>query len=262
MQPDSDSEGGSTVTFHRVYPAAIPPMRADKAALGIMPTMAFRHCEPMRTASSFGWYIFPPEDISLKWSGADVSYLDLESQEWLPLSQAYLPGFSDYWDEHAPEDMRGLAPPYLSSLPIRGYVQIWSGLLCATRPNWSVLVRPPVNIQGSHRFSCFEGLLESDRFQPFPLFMNIQLLATDAPIHIPKLAPLFQVQPLMRQTYGQLAHSFVEREGLARSSEGRDPMTAEDWKGYRKTIRVSAPDEAPDEGQYAVATRRRSKQEL
>src|SRR5215204_786866 len=125
MQLDTSSDDGPTVTFHKVYPAAISPMRADKAALGTMPTMAFRHCEPMRTASSFGWYIFPPEDISLKWNGADV--LHLEEGEWRPLSQAYLPGFNEYWDERVPDDIKGLTPPYLSVLPIRGFVQIWSG---------------------------------------------------------------------------------------------------------------------------------------
>ena len=60
MQPDTTT---ATVKFHRVYPAAVPIMRADKAALGLMPTMAYRHCEPMRTASSFGWYAFPAEEV-------------------------------------------------------------------------------------------------------------------------------------------------------------------------------------------------------
>lgn len=259
MQPDTSSEDGPTVTFHRVYPAAIPPMRADKAALGTMPTMAFRHCEPMRTASSFGWYIFPPEDISLKWNGADVLYL--EEGEWRPLSQAYLPGFNEYWDERVPDDIKGLTPPYLSVLPMRGFIQIWSGLLCSTRPDWSLLVRPLANIRASYQFSCFEGLLESDRFQPFPLFMNIQLLATDVPINISKVEPLFQVQPLMRGTYGERAHGFSERDGLGLMENGEPAMTAEHWAGYRKTIRVQVPDEAPESGQYATATRKRTKHE-
>ena len=252
MQPETHGDDDDTVvTFHRVYPAAIPPMRADKSALGIMPTMAFRHCEPMRTASSFGWYVFPPEDIFLKWNGADVFYK--QDSEWLPLGsqQAQLPGFAEYWDENAPEELQGCPPPFLTHLPVRGYVQIWSGLLCATRPDWSVLVRPPVNIRGSNQYSCFEGLVESDRFRPFPLFINIQLLATDVTIEIPKGAPLFQVQPLMRGTYGDAAHKYVEHEGLALSDA--------DWADYRKTIRVEVSDEPPEMGKYTAATRKRTK---
>jgi hypothetical protein len=260
MQPDDAPEGGPTLTFHNVYPAAIPPMRADKSALGTMPTMVFRHCEPMRTASSFGWYIFPPEDITLRWNGADVFYLDSE-EEWQPLSQVQLPGFSDHWDANVPPDMQGLSPPYLTLLPMRGFVQIWSGLLCSTKKDWSLLVRPLANIRGSNQFVCYEGLLESDRFQPFPLFMNIQLLATDTPITIPKAMPLFQVQPLMRATYGDQAHSMDERDGLGLMESGEPSMRPEDWTGYRKTIRVEEPGAMPEAGQYANATRKRNKHE-
>jgi hypothetical protein len=257
MQPDMHEDGEAIVTFHRVYPAAIPPMRADKSALGIMPTMAFRHCEPMRTASSFGWYVFPPEDIYLKWNGADVFFR--QESEWKPLSQAYLPGFEEYWDANAPEELQGLAPPYLSQLPVRGFVQIWSGLLCGTRADWSLLVRPLANIRGSNMYSCFEGLVESDRFRPFPLFINVQLIATDVAIEIPKMQPLFQVQPLMRATYSDGAHRFAEREGLTQMENGQAAMSDADWAGYRKTIRVEVADEAPEMGHYATATRKRTK---
>lgn len=259
MQPDTDSEDKPTLTFYRMYPAAIPPMRADKAALGAMPTMAFRHCEPMRTASAFGWYVFPPEDIVLKWNGADV--FCLQDDEWCPLAQACLPGFSEYWDEHAPSEMAGLPPPFLTRLPVPGVVQIWSGLLCSTREDWSVLVRPPVNVRGSRLYAPFEGLVESDRFKPFPLFINIQLIATDVAIELPKLTPLFQVQPLMRGTYGDVAHRYVDREGLGALTDGQPAMSEQDWAGYRKTIRVEIPNETPESGQYTAATRKRNKHE-
>lgn len=251
MQPETPRDDEATVTFHRAYPAAIPPMRADKAALGVMPTMAYRHCEPLRTASAFGWYIFPPEDIFFKWNGADV--LLRQDGDWVRLTDAQLPGFGGYWDARAPEELQGLAPPFISQLPVPGFVQIWSGLLCATRADWSVLVRPLANVRSSNLYACFEGVVESDRFRPFPLFINIQLIATDVVIHIPKTAPLFQVQPLMRGTYGEEAHRYDEREGLE--------MSPADWAGYRKTIRVGQPDEPPQAGEYTAATRKRTKHE-
>jgi hypothetical protein len=259
MQPEKDETDQSTVIFHKVYSAAISPMRADKAALGVLPTMAYRHCEPVRMASAFGWYIFPPEDIYLKWNGSDTFHLI--DGEWLPLLPAHLPELEAYWDEHAPGDMKGLAPPYISPLPVKGFVQIWSGLLCATRPGWGVLVRPPVNMGGSHLYQCFEGLIEADRFQPFPLFINIELLATDVVIRLQKSVPLFQLQPLMRSTYGEVAHKYSEREGLGIGDDGLPAMTAHDWAGYRKTIRVSDPVEGYESGQYTAATRKRSKHE-
>ena len=252
-------DDGPTVTFHQVYPDALPPMRADKAALGTMPVMAYRHCEPLRMASAFGWYVFPPLDICLRWNGADVFH-EVDGQ-WEVLSQARLPGFDDYWNAHAPEELHDLAPPFLTHLPMKGMVQIWSGLLCSSRDGFSVLVRPLANVRASHLYTCFEGLVESDRFGPFPLFINIQLTATDVVIDLPRHAPLFQVQPLSRQTYGEDAHRSADYEGLAGLDADHPAMDAEDWAGYRKTVRVVAADAPPEGGSYTVATRRRGRHE-
>lgn len=250
----SDEE--PTLLFHRVYPEAVPPMRADKSALGTMPMMAYRHCEPLRSASSFGWYVFPPEEVRLKWNGVDV--LRETEGEWQPLMQADLPGFSDYWDEHAPPDLRGLSPPFLSRLPMPGLVQVWSGLFCSTRPGWSVLVRPLANVATSRYYRCFEGIVEADTFQPFPLFINIQLVATDVLIQLPKVAPLFQVQPLLRATYAEEAHVMSERVGLGQQDDGDPALSLEQWAGYRRCVRVENYDD-PEVGQYATAVRKRSR---
>ena len=53
----------SAVQFYRIIPEAIPPMPADASALGTLPFAAYQYCEAIRTASSFGWYIFPMADI-------------------------------------------------------------------------------------------------------------------------------------------------------------------------------------------------------
>jgi hypothetical protein len=247
-----------TVTFYRVYSNAIAPMRADKAALGGLPVTGYRHCEPLRSASGFGWYIFPPEKILLRFNGVDIFY-SIDNSEWQVLSSISLPGFNEYWNEHAPQELKDLAPPFLTRVPVRGVVQIWSGLLCATKDDWSVHVRPLANTANSHLYSCFEGIVESDRYQPFPLFINIQLLATDVEIELPKTYPLFQIQPLLRDCYTDEGHIYEEHVGLETSTNGTPTMTDENWLGYRKTIRVDMPDEAPQSGEYTVSTRKRAK---
>jgi hypothetical protein len=250
-RPGTQSE--PTVRFIRACPAALGPMRADKAVLGLLPTLAFRHCEPVRTASSFGWYIFPPADIALKWNGSDVFYRE-DDGSWHPLMRSYLPGTMENWNAHAPQELHDLCPAFLGRLQLPGLVQIWSGLLCGTAPGWSVHVRPVANQRPSFLYSAYEGIVESDRYQPFPLFMNIQLIATDTVIEIPQGVPFFQVQPLRRETYGEQAHRMHE-------SVGFDSMQTNDWWGYRATIRVEADDEPPEMGQYAAATRQRGRHE-
>ena len=60
---DVESDVG-VVTFYRMIPDAPAPQRADRSAGGMLPTRAFRYCDPVTTASAFGWYVFPPAAFS------------------------------------------------------------------------------------------------------------------------------------------------------------------------------------------------------
>lgn len=251
----------STVTFHRVYPSALPPLRADKAALGTLPTACYQYCEPARLASAFGWYVFPAEDIQLRWDGVDVFHA--VDGRWQKLTSVTLDGtFTTYWDEHAPEDLKGCSPPFLSANFVSGIVQIWSGLLISTAPDWSVLIGPPANLAQSRSFSCFEGIIETDAFKPCPLFINIRLHCTADEIFVSKTKPLFQVRPLPRQSYADHVFQHQEINGLAAGDAAGGGMTAEDWDGYRSTIRRRGANPERTPGTYAAARRKRAKQEL
>jgi hypothetical protein len=248
------------VKFHRTFPAAISPMRADESALGTLPTAAYQYCEAVRTASSFGWYVFPPTDIRLAWDGAEALYET--GGEWRPLTSVHLgDGFLDLWDAHAPADLKGRAPPYLSSLFVPGIVQIWSGLLVSSARDWSVLIRPLANVPQSHAFACSEGVIETDRFGPCPLFVNIRLLSTDREIVIPKLKPLFQIQPIRRECYaGATLKDVAPKQDDANGPFG---MSESDWDGFRSTIRSADPRDTDHKtGSYGASVRRRAKREV
>jgi len=248
----------SIVTFHRVFPAATPPLRADKSALGTLPTAAFQYCEPIRTASNYGWYIFPPMDMRLMWDGVDVYYL--VDGQWSQLAGIHLKEFLEYWDTHAPDDLKGRAPPFVTQLFAPGIIQVWSGLLVSTAENWSVLVGPLSNFPQSKNFAAFEGIIEADSFRPCPLFMNIRLLTTDREILIPKSEPLFQVRPIQRECYAEATLKHLEYEGLSPRAGGTGSMSEEDWNGFRSTVRtVDSPTHVP--GSYGAERRRRAKRE-
>jgi hypothetical protein len=260
MRP-GESEAEPVVKLHRVYPAALPPMRADTSGLGTLPAGPFQYCEPLRTASAFGWYVFPPVDIRLAFDGTEAHY---ESEgEWRLLTSVHLEDeFLDHWDAHAPVDMKGRAPPYLSMTFVPGIIQIWSGFFVSTAPGWSVLVRPPANLAQSRTFSCFEGMIETDRFKPCPLFINIRLLSTDRETIIPKLKPLFQLQPIRRDCYADATLKFPDFAALARESGNAFGMNDEDWQGVRRTLRSADPLETEHTtGDYAARARRRARRE-
>jgi hypothetical protein len=234
-------------------------MRADKSALGYKPTPGIQNCEAMRTEWGHGWYVFPPADIQLRWNGADV--LVRLADAWEPLSFAYLPGFIEHWNAHCPEDFRGLALPYLRALPSNGAVQVWSGWLVGAAPDWCMLVRPIVNVRRSNFYYCYEGVIDNDTFQPCPLFINLQLTASDVPITLTRIEPLFQVQPIHRGCYGDAARPFEIREGFDTGATAYATMGAEEWAAFRKTFRTDRRDETHRLGDYAAETRKRRKHE-
>jgi hypothetical protein len=260
VRPEKNSPK-SIVTFHRVFTAAPPPLRADKSALGTLPTAAFQYCEPVRTASAFGWYIFPPIDIRLMWDGVETFYP--VDGEWSVLPSINLNDeFVEYWDAYAPEDLKGHSPPFLTPVFVPGIIQIWSGLLISTTENWSVIIGPPSNLPQSRSFACFEGLVETDSFKPCPLFVNIRLLTTDREILIPRTKPLFQIRPIRRECYADTALQHLEFEGLSPRTEDGGSMTEEDWNGYRSTVRsVHRPADQYIPGSYGASRRRRAKRD-
>ncbi|MEP3068648.1 MAG: DUF6065 family protein [Parvibaculum sp.] len=249
------------VEFIRACPAALAPLKADVSALGTLPTVAFQYCEAVRAASSYGWYVFPPADIVLRWDGNDVLYA-LEN-EWVDLKAIHLDqGSVDYWDRHAPDDLIGYSPPFMSHLLIPGVVQIWSGFFVQTAPGWSLIIRDPANIPQSKSFRCFDGIIETDSFAPCPLFMNIQITATDREIFIPRDKPLFQVMPVLRECYQDVAlkdHPIIE---LSVADNDGYEITDAQWDGVRKTLRRIDADEAVSRsGAYGAKVRRRAKRD-
>jgi len=224
----------STIRFIHTYPSAIPPVQADPSALGTIPAAAMRYCEAIRSASSFGWYAFPAQALTLMFDGVDT-YM-LQDEHWVLLES-----------EHADDPDHCIGNP--------GYIQVWSGLLVETKPDWSVLIRPLANTTQSGQYSCFEGIVETDRYGPAPLFINLRLQVTNTPIKIYADEPLFQVQPVHRSCYASnTIKAFVVDDPAA--------MTADDWTGYRGTVRTI--DRTADDhklGQYATSTRKRAKQQ-
>src|SRR5256714_5511555 len=248
----STGKAGPIVTFYRAIPESFAPMRADRGALGVIPTAAFQYCEALTSASAFGWYVFAPMTFFVQWDGTDVIWTHEDADTWYPLTTEHFPNFAEYFDDIAPDDIKGFAPPFLSRSFFPGIVQIWSGLFVKTAPEWSLLIRPPVNLPRSQSYECYEGIIETDRWFG-PLFINLRLTATDRPIEINHKKPLFQVQPLMRQTYSEGAlRSFDWVDGLS-------VLSPEDWSAYRQTIVRPNRGHYPPIGEYAAAVRKRSR---
>src|SRR4051794_9182853 len=117
---EADQTRAPLARFYRLISAGRAPQRADRAAAGTLPTRAFRFCEAVTSASSFGWYVFPPIGFSLYWEGgSDILWTYEGAPDWYPLKTAQFPGFVDRFDAAVPLDVKGFSPPFLGAFSRR-----------------------------------------------------------------------------------------------------------------------------------------------
>lgn len=241
------------VDFTRLVPDARPPRRADRSAAGYLPSRAIRYCEALTTATSYGYWVFPPLDIQLIWDGEEIFWSYAGTDGWLPLTgtesqAAQFPNYAELFDASVPKELRGYSPPFLTAMPEIGGVQIWTGLLARTRPGWSLSVRPPVNLPVIPGFMAWEGIVETDIWTG-PLFTNARLTRTNLPVLLRTDTPFLQVQPIPQAAFSDEVLSSY------RCSDASD-LTAADWAELGHVL-LPNPDHEARQGQYAVRVRKR-----
>lgn len=237
------------IKFYRILPGSSFPQRADKSAGGTLPVRAYRYCEAVRTASAFGWYVFPPVDFDLAFDGHETIWKFGYEDEWTVLDSVQYPDYMRVYNRLCPPDLADAVPPLMTAGAEPGMVQIWSGLFCKTDPGWSVLVRAPANLPRSHNYEHYEGIIETDKWFG-PLFVNIRITKTDVPIAFDMGYPLMQVQPLQQSTYAdKVLDSIDYADGIEDFSDG-------DWERYRETIVKPGLGFEREKGVYARMVRR------
>lgn len=236
------------VHFYRLITEARLPQCADRSAAGTLPTRAYRYCAAAANAAGCGWWIFPPTDLRLFWDGHDIYWQPGSADEWLPLQpSAQFPGFASCFDAAAPASLAGSAPPFLSALPEPGTLQVWTGLMARTAPDWSLLLRAPANLPLPGGYVLYEGIVETDHWFG-PLFTNLRFTRSHAPVRLRPDFPFLLAQPVPR-----LAYADVTLASMSTSDE----MGATDWADYEATVaRPNADPERPF-GAYAVGVRKR-----
>jgi hypothetical protein len=237
------------VQFYRLIEQARAPQRADRSAAGTLPTRAYRYCEAAASAAAFGWWIFPPIDLKLLWDGSEIFWQYDDAPDWLPLlPSAQFPGFQAKFDAAAPDDLRGCAPPFLTALPEPGTLQIWTGLIARTRPDWHLLLRAPANLPLPGGFSLYEGIVATDVWFG-PLFTNLRFTRSHTPVRLRADMPLLAAQPIPHTAYSDATLTSINIHAALTD------LQSSDWADYHSTIVV--PNKDPDRafGRYAVSQR-------
>lgn len=246
----AESAPGPLVTFYRFAPQVRLPQRADRSAVGTLPTRAYRFCEAVAITSGLGYYLFPPMDFSLMWDGTRLLWKWAEQPDWAPFHSVQLPDYREYFDSVAPPDCRTFSPPFMSTLREPGIAQIWSGIVARTRPGVSLWLRAPINVPRSQHVEVFEGMIETDHWFG-PLFNNFRLTKTDTPVDFSVEEPFLQAIPIPRDDYSEAAFNNYQLV-----AELKD-LRPDEWDAFHHTVVRPNTQEVRPRGQYAVATRRR-----
>ena len=229
------------------------PERATPDASGTLPSQALRYCEPVRAASAYGYYLYPPMNIGLRFDGAEIEWSMDENgtgagANWYSLNESvYYPGFVEHWNQTAPSYLRDMVPPLLTPGNTPGLVQVWSGAIGRTQESWSLLIRGPVNDRRrSMGYEVLEGIIETDRWSGH-LFANLLMLRSEVAVFLHANCPYIQAIPVQREHYG---------DRLLNAYEVRSEIPPDVWRGYGDIV-IGNRDGSRPLGQYAVDTRRR-----
>jgi len=217
------------IQFFQMIPGMRRPQRADQAAAGTMSTRAYRLCEAMRSASAFGWYLYPPIAFTVMWDGGTEMVWTYDGADaWHPITTTHFPGFPAHFERMAPIDLRPFVPPFLAAFKEPGILQIWTGAIARTAPGWSLLVRSPVNLVHSKAYDFLEGIVRADSWFG-PLFTTIRLTRTNSPIAFSLETPLLQVQPVHRA----LCYEKLDNYQVVPDIKG---LTSDEWAAFRGTV--------------------------
>ena len=231
-----------------------PPVRAGRDALGTLPVRAVRWCDALAAATGYGWWLYPPTDFELLFDGERIWWAcSTVFEGWLALEAVQFPNFAAAFDAAAPEHIRGYSPPFLTVLPEAGMVQIWTGLLARTAPNWSLLLKSPANLPALPGAVAFEGIVETDLWAG-PLFTNFRITRTNEPVQFRQRMPFLQVAPVPQAAYS---------DATLESSEIIEGLTSLDeaiWEGWFRDVVEPNQSSSSQPGRYASAVRRRRKQ--
>lgn len=242
-------------TFYNAVGTGLNPQRADKSANGTLPTNGFRYCEPVRTASGFGWYIFLPMEFWVDWDGDEYHWTIDGGENWYLLSDAIqYPNFAADFDNHGPEGVKGYSPPFLSRTNDGDVLQLWTGLFARTEPGIATYIKGPTNFDNGQAYSVMEGVIQTEWWFG-PMFTNLKIHKQGKPIVFRADRPIIQLLPFSNQ----LAREFEESK--AEIHVGLPSLGEEEWRGYQDTV-VRRMKTRTRMGDYSVEARQRQKQAL
>jgi hypothetical protein len=170
---------------------------------------AVKWCGPYSQANSLGWYLWSPTDIDIIWKGG-TSFEYRHVSEYSDYDYHFVRNLVKPHDGVDPNHWcpKGGRTKFTWGVADEGVVQIWTGCIFQTPPNWCLHIRSPINCELPHRFhqkgpicSVQEGILETDWMQ-YDIWINLKFHVENKYIYLRRnsFPPLAQLVPIHRSS--------------------------------------------------------------
>jgi uncharacterized protein DUF6065 len=210
----TDSGTRFEIEFFSIYPDMRAPELGSPDMKGSLSARAARVCSPITTASGFGWHVYPPADFAVRWDGMTSEWSLLDGNE--PVAWQSLTGARDGVLPEAKDvrttieeseigggevfDKYGGVPPFIQADPRNPHMlEVITGLLARTPPDWWLLVRGVPNWPGSGESEILEGIIETDWYRSYVPTM-VRLTRQNRIVRFYRHIPIMAVQPVSRET--------------------------------------------------------------
>lgn len=180
--------------------------KADIQLNGYANQDAIKFCGPYKFSNQIGYWVYSPVDIDILWKGGrdfeHILHTPYDNSDYINVSKLIRDedpiSNNNIWI--SPHEGR---TKFTFGLVEEGLVQIWTGCIFKTPPNWCLQIRSVINFP-ERGFQIMNGVLDTD-WMFYDIWINIVFTKKDEWIKIRKndKIPLAQLVPIPRESYAE-----------------------------------------------------------
>lgn len=211
------------------HPKASKVEIAEKTCRGTANSSGVKWCGPYRSVNRMGFWVYAPIEFDFIVENGEykVKMLEDYSNEDFKIVKSLAKPDEDLDLDKWMIGENGRTKFTWGAVE-KNVVQIWTGLIFKTPPNWCLQIRSPINFPKTNYF-VMEGILETDWLQ-YDIWINL-VCEPDQVIQIRKEMPIAHLVPIPRESFDEEWELKVDN--LNRDNEESNAVF-EYWVQYNK----------------------------
>lgn len=212
----------------KIHPKASKIEKAEKTCMGFANKGGTQWCGPYTNANKAGFWLYSPINMELYFDGEKfhVNYEEEYGSEDYEIVKKLIRNSDESTIEKWCFPNVGRTKTTIGFVE-KNTIQIWTGRIFKTPPNWCLRICNPVNFPKKN-FEITEAIIETD-WMYYDIWINIS--CSKGEIKINKNSPLAQIIPTKRE-------SFEEKWSLEENTINRENKESEEifkfWVEYNK----------------------------